>query len=266
MESRTSHSAVVLALAALLAAPWLQAQQQGPMNPAPKREIKRVPAEAPAAQPPIPAAEIIRKFAEKEGASKKAFDSSAYRFTVRVQEYDPDGSQAGEAQLVSEIYYKPDGQRYGRILEEPPKTLKRARFELVDLQDLAAISHFSLTPENIERYELTYLGPEKVDEIPAFLFSVKPKRLERKERQFEGLVWLDDQEFEIVKSYGRFVSEVAREELFSLFETYREVIEGQARLPTFVRSEGFLKEKGVEVKLRLTLRYADFKPAPNAPR
>jgi hypothetical protein len=266
MNGRPSIFAVVQALAALLTALPVHGQQQGPMTPAPKREIKRLPAETTAAQPPIPAAEIIRKFVEKEGAARKAYDSSAYRFTVRVQEYDPDGTQAGEAQLVSEIYYKPDGQRYGRILEEPPKTLKRARFELVDLQDLAAIPHFLLTPENAERYEITYLGPEKVDEIPAFLFSIKPKRLERKERQFEGLIWVDDQEFEIVKSYGRFVSEVAREELFSLFETYREVIEGQARLPTFVRSEGYLKDKGIEVKLRLTLRYADFKPAPHAPR
>lgn len=242
------------------------AQSQGPLTPPPaNRDIKRIPTDTKTEAPPIPAEEIIKKFTAKEADYQKAFESSDYKFTLKVVEYDPDGSAAGEAQLVSRIYYKSDGLRYGGILEQPDATLKRASFSIVDLQDLAAVQLFPLTPDKLDKYEITYLGPDKVDEITAYLFAVKPKRLERRERYFDGLLWVDDRDFEIVKTYGKYVSEVAREELFPMMEVYREVVNG-ARLPTFVRAEGYLKTKNAETKLRLTLRYADFAPSPNAPK
>lgn len=258
-----------LTLAATLlltvAPPVLEAQSQGPITPPSRRDIKRMPTDAPVDAPPIPAEEIIKKFTAKEAESQKVFDAADYKFTLKVVEYDPDGSAAGEASLVSNIYFKPDKLRYGGILEQPDATLKRATFSIVDLQDLAAVNHFPLTSDKLDRYEITYMGPDKVDEVTAFLFSIKPKRLERRERFFEGLVWVDDRDFEIVKTYGKFVSEVDREELFPMMESYREVVNG-VRLPTFVRAEGYLKTKNIETKLRLTLRYADFTASPNAPK
>ena len=261
-----SYACFAVLTGALLVIPaCLAAQSQGPIAPPARKEVKRLPSEAPTAAPPIPAEEIIQKFTAKEAESQKAFETSDYKFTLKIVEYDPDGSAAGDAQLVSRIYYKPDGLRYGGILEQPDATLKRASFSLVDLQDLASIQHFPLTPDKLDRYEITYIGPEKVDEITTFLFAVKPKRLERRERFFDGLVWVDDRDFEIVKTYGRYVSEVTREELFPMLETYREVVNG-ARLPTYVRSEGYLKSKNAETKLRLTLRLEDFAPSQNAPK
>lgn len=258
---------ILVALAVSLASASLApAQSQGPITPPPsRRDIKRIPADVKAEAPPIPAEEIIKRFTTKEGEAQKAFENSDYRFDLKVVEYDPDGSAAGEAQLISKIYYKPDGLRYGGILEQPDATLKRASFSLVDLQDLAAVNFFPLTPDKLEKYEITYIGPDRVDEITAFLFSIKPKRLERRERFFEGLVWVDDRDFEIVKTYGKFVSEVAREELFPMLETYREVING-VRMPTYARGEGYLRTKDLETKLRLTLRYSDFAPSTYAPK
>jgi len=255
-----------LAGLALLDASRVAAQGQGPLAPPPaRRDIKRIPSDVKLEAPPIPAAEIIKKFAAKEEESRKAFEASDYKFTLKVVEYDPDGSAAGEAQLISRIYYKPDGLRYGGILEQPAATLKRTHFSLVDLQDLAAVQLFPLTPDKLDKYEITYLGQDAVDEVPTFLFSVKPRRLERRERFFEGLVWVDDRDFDIVKTYGKYISEVVREELFPMLEAYREVVNG-ARLPTFVRGDGYVKSKDVETKLRLTLRYADFAPSPITPK
>ena len=177
------HYPILVALAVSFASATLaSAQSQGPITPPPsRRDIKRIPADVKAEAPPIPAEEIIKRFTTKEAESQKAFENSDYRFDLKVVEYDPDGSAAGEAQLISKIYYKPDGLRYGGILEQPDATLKRASFSLVDLQDLAAVNFFPLTPDKLEKYDITYIGPDKVDEITAFLFSIKPKRLERRE-------------------------------------------------------------------------------------
>ncbi len=263
-----SKSSILFATAAmgLLTAFSTFAQSQGPMTPPPaRRDVKRISSDTKEVAPPIPPEEIIKRFSTKEADSKKAFDTSDYQFTLKIVEYDPDGSAAGDAQLVSKIYFKPDGLRYGGIIEQPDASLKRVNFSLVDLQDLAAPQLFPLTPDKLDKYEITYIGPDKVDEITAFLFSIKPQRLERRERYFEGLVWVDDRDFEIVKTYGKYVSEVIHEELFPMLEAYREVVNG-VRLPTFVRAEGYVHNKNVETKLRLTLRFADFAPSPNAPK
>ncbi len=263
---RIGYGVSAMWVAIVLGAGPASAQSQGPITPPPaRRDIKRIPAETKEATPPIPAEEIIKRFSSKEAESKKTFDSSDYHFSLKVVEYDPDGSAAGEAQLVSRIYYKPDGLRYGGILEQPDPSMKRVSFSLVDLQDLAAPQLFPLTPDKLEKYDITYIGPDTVDEITAFLFSIKPRRLERRERFFEGLVWVDDRDFEIVKTYGKYVSEVTHEELFPMLEAYREVVNG-VRLPTFVRGEGYVRTKDVESKLRLTLRFGEFTPSPNVPK
>ena len=52
-------------------------------------------------------------------------------------------------------------------------------------------------------YDIRYLGKQNADEIPCYVFSVKPKKLEPGKRYFEGQIWVDDRDFQIVKTYGK---------------------------------------------------------------
>ena len=255
----------IIVAVSLLLAGGAGAQQQGPLTPPPKREVKRLPAEGPAETPPIPAEEIIRKFTQKEDEFKRASETSTYQLTIKVQEYADNGDPLGEAQIVTELYTKPDGKRYARVVSEPPSTLKAINSSMLDLQDLASLPQFVLTTDQLSKYDLTYAGQQQVDEVGTYMFRIQPKTVDRRERRFEGLVWVDDRDLEIVKTYGKFVSEVTREEMFSLFETYREVVAGKNRLPTYARSDGEMKFKNGTVRLKLTLRYSDYKPAASAP-
>ena len=96
-----------------------------------------------------------------------------------------------------------------------------------------------------------------------YIFQVKPKLLSRKERYFQGVVWIDDHDFAIVKSYGKFVSEIegnGTELPFTMFETYRENFQGKYWLPTYTRSDDYLKsEQNDELPLRLVIHCTDFK-------
>jgi hypothetical protein len=208
----------------------------------------------------VPPEEIIRRFTEKEARYAEAFGQGTYKLAVRVVEYNAQGEPAGEARLVSLIYRKEDGQQYGRYLEEPPSTLANAHFTVADLAEFAGLTLFPLTPDQLFKYDVTYVGKQQVDEIDTYAFNVKPKAVDRRERRFEGLVWVDDRDFEIVKTYGRFVSEVMPDDPFRFYETYREVVDG-LRLPTYIRSDGELKTGDKPVRLRLTLRYSDFVPS-----
>jgi hypothetical protein len=151
----------------------------------------------------------------------------------------------------------------GRVLSQPPSTLKRTDFSIEDLEDLAAVPLFILTSEDREKYEITYQGIQPLDELTTYIFRVQPRRLERRVAQFEGLVWVDDRDFAIVKTFGRMVAEVEEEGRslpFKHFETYREHIESRYWFPTFTRSEETLSSQAGETRLRLTIRAADFRP------
>lgn len=231
----------------------------GPLTPPAERKVKRIPLGKAVEPPPIPAEEILQKFVDKEDASALAFRTYTYKLAVRVVEYNAKGEAAGESQLVSEVYTKETGERVGRPVEEPTSELNTVNFTLGDLVEFASLPMFPLTTDQLFKYDIVYVGKQKVDEIDAYAFNIKPKNVDRRDRRFEGVVWVDDRDLEVVKTYGKFVTEVISDEPFALFETYREVVNGM-RLPTYVRSDGEKKVGEATVSLRLTLRYSDYAP------
>ncbi len=254
---------MILWCAVVCAATVAHAQSTGPIPPAPTRDIKKIPVENKPEAAAVPPEEILKRFSEAESRLKKVYETALYQFNVRVQQYTPDGNESGEAQLSSQVYTKPDGGRFARILAEPPSTLKYGSFALADLEEFAALEHFPLAVEQLAKYDVVYAGRQQVDEVGTYMFSVRPKRVDRRERLFEGVVWVDDRDLVIVKSYGRFVTEVTRDDLFQLFETYREPVADGLWLPTYVRSEGQMridKNKKGEVRMKLTLRYSEYQP------
>src|SRR5580698_6280438 len=77
---------------AVCAAQPIRAQDQGPMAPPPKFEVKRIPSVPHPGPPPIPQEHIIAKFAANEDAAKKVYDSYDFTQTIRLEEMtDPGG-------------------------------------------------------------------------------------------------------------------------------------------------------------------------------
>jgi hypothetical protein len=237
---------------------------QGPLTPPPKHEVIRVPAETAPEPPPIPIEEIVRRFAQKEDEFLRAWIGYTYRKTVRVQEFGGDGKPAGEFQITTEVTIAADGKRYEKVVQEPPSTLRSMTLAPEDLETLARIPAFALTPGQLDKYELTYAGKQAVDELTTYLFRVKPRQVERKRAYFEGLVWVDDHDLLIVKTYGKWVTELgdvsSPEFPFTMLETYRQIVDGKYWFPTYVRSDDTLTLKNGKMHIRLTVRWSDYKP------
>ncbi|MGA8145226.1 MAG: hypothetical protein WB987_15170 [Candidatus Acidiferrales bacterium] len=250
----------VLATMLFGVAPLVRAQDPGPLAPPPKFEVKRIPAQPHPGPPPIPEAEIIRRFAANEDVMKKEYDAYNFARAIRIEELtDP-----GRKFLVSgEVYTKPDGERMLRIEKPPEANLKQTDFTLEDVRIIAQLPLFILTSEEIPNYTFTYAGQDKLDQLNTYVFQVKPKQLSRKRRYFEGAVWVDDRDLTIVKSYGKFVSEIAGNGTklpFTMFETFRENFQDKYWLPTYTRSDDFIEnEKVGELHMRLVIRDTDFK-------
>jgi hypothetical protein len=273
---KMAHKEKLLPLSALvtlvlLAALATSAQDaQGPMAPPPKFEVKRISADPHPGPPPIPEAEIIKRFAANEVVMQKQYDAYNYMQMIRVEELTDPG---GKFTVTGEVYTRPDGQRYLRITKKPESNLKVSDFALEDVKAIAALPLFVLTLDEIPNYTFKYAGQDKLDQINTYVFQVKPKQLSRTRRLFDGVIWVDDQDFVIVKSFGKFVSEIAGNGTklpFTMFETFRENFQNKYWLPTYTRSDDYLQgADNAEQHLRLVIRATDFKlntsPAPTAP-
>lgn len=233
----------------------------GPLAPPPKYEVKRLPSEPHPGPPPVPEQEIIQKLAANEDVMKQKYESYDFTETIRIEEmFDP----GGKFSVTGEVYTRPDGQRFLRVAKQPESDLKVEHFSLEDARTMASLPLFSLTSKEIGNYNFKYAGQEKLDQLTTFIFQVKPKLLSRKQRFFEGVIWVDDHDFAIVKSYGKLVSEISGNGTslpFTMFETYRENFQGKYWLPTYTRSDDFVKgPDDEELPLRLVIRSTDFKP------
>lgn len=239
---------------------------QGPMAPPPKFEVKRISAEPHPGPPPIPVEEIIRRFAANEVVMQKQYDAYNYSQLIRMEELTDPG---GKFTVTGEVYTRPDGQRYLKITKEPESTLKIMAFSLEDVKTIATLPLFVLTPNEIANYNFTYAGQDKLDQINTYVFQVKPKQLSRTRRLFDGVIWVDDQDFAIVKSFGKFVSEIAGNGTklpFTMFETFRENFQEKYWLPTYTRSDDYLEgADNTEQHLRLVIRDTDFKLISSSP-
>jgi hypothetical protein len=257
---RPSRLALIGMAMLLFAATAVRAQDPGPQAPPPTFKVERIPAEPHPGPPPIPAEQIIQKFAANEDVMKKAYDSYDFTQSIRLDELSDPG---GKFSVTGEVYTKPDGLRYMRVTKPAESSLKLMHFSLEDVRVIASMPEFPLTAKEIENYNFKYAGQEKLDQLNTYVFQVKPKTLSRKKRYFEGVIWIDDQDFAIVKSYGKFVSELEGNGTalpFTMFETYRENFQSKYWLPTYTRSDDYYKSDGNEdMPLRLVVHSTDFK-------
>jgi len=239
-------------------------QAAGPIAPPPKFEVKKVSGEPHPEAPPVPADEIIHRFTANEDVMKKAYDAFMFTQNIRVQEA---GDTSTEFNVAALSYVRPDGNRYERISTPPVSTLKQTTFTLEDVEALGSLPLFVLTSDQISAYKLTYEGTEKLDELDTYIFRVQPKQLERTRQFFDGVIWVDNRDFAIVKSSGKFVREIEPQGNafpFVMFDTYRENVSGKYWFPTYVTSDDFINlPGGKNVPLHLVVRSVDFKP--NAP-
>jgi hypothetical protein len=258
------------------------AQQQGPLPPPPAGSSSSgspgmgssgsaVPIEggmahsesAITSEPPaIPADQIIQKFSQHESEFKKERDNYTYTQTFVIQTVDPDGNPDGEYRLTTDISFTPEGKRYAKDTYAPPPSLTRITMSQQDLNDLENIQPFVLTTEDLPKYNVTYVGRQIVDDLHAYVFDVAPKEMKKNERYFQGRVWVDEKDLQIVKSYGKAVPDIMKknnENIFPHFETYRENITGPYWFPTYTHADDTLRFSTGGVHIRMTVKYANYK-------
>jgi len=211
----------------------------------------------------VNSAEIIRKFAAKEAEFAAARNNYTYRQTLKMQVLDFGGNPTGQVwDLVEDIIFTPEGKRMEKVVYAPVSTIREIGITPEDEEDMRNVQPFVLTTAQVPDYQLDYLGREKVDEIGTYTFSVKPlpKKMLVGKRYFEGEIWVDDRDLQIVKTYGKATGLKNGDQRFPKFETYREQIDGKYWFPTYTHADDTLHFKdGQDTHIAMTVKYQDYK-------
>jgi len=259
---------MIIVCAAGFPAPLAAQAPTGPQTPPKQPEIVRIPTRpaAPTDQPPIAVDEIIRRFSAQEDELARLFATYGYRKTVRLEEIGTDGRVSGQAEISGSSVVTSEGARQPRPSGEPQSTLKFLNLARDDIEALSKIPTFPLVSSNLPKYEITYQGKQPLDELSTYVFQVKPRQLERARAYFNGLIWVDDHDLAIVKTYGKWVTETgdaqASQLPFTIFETYRQAVANKYWLPAYSRSDGSFDNRGSAVPVRLIIRWEEYTPLP----
>jgi len=272
-----------VSIAATLLSPAARAQQQGPLPPPGSSGSSRSPgvtssstsspgsagrfeshdeSEITNTPPAIPVEQIIAKFSQHESEFRKERDNYTYSQSFAIQTIDFDGNPDGEYRMNSDVIFTPDGKRLEKITYAPADTLRRITMSKQDLDDLKNIQPFVLTVEDLPKYNVTYVGRQIVDELHTYVFDVAPKKMEKDQRYFQGRVWVDDKDMQIVKSYGKAVPDILKknnENIFPHFTTYRENISGPYWFPTYTHADDTLNFSSGGIHIRMTVKYTNYK-------
>ncbi len=206
---------------------------------------------------------IIQAFTAKEAEFRRALNQYSFKRDALIQSIGMGGQVVGEYHRVSTFTFDDQGNRYEKISYFPMSTMADA-ITAEDIDDLGGINPFALEPSKLDRYNIKYVGTEKIDELNLYVFDVAPKVIpnpKTKERLFVGRVWVDDRDLLIVKTRGKGVPET-KVNKFPNVETYREQIDGRYWFPTYsYADEELIFDNGGSLHVRMKVRYSDFAPA-----
>jgi hypothetical protein len=245
-EYQVSISTRLLVLGILLGVSARLIAQEGTLDPAPPKDL------APT--------EIIQRFTTKEKEWKQLREQYTFQQSVEVQEV-AGADVRSEYRQVANISYS-QGNRVKSAVLSPQGSMDLSK---EDFEDLETRASFTISTDELPLYNLTYAGTQKLDELHCFVFDVVPKTMEPGQRYFQGRIWVDDQDLQIVRNRGKSVPDIQtgkkkkfKENLFPQFTTWRQVIDGKYWFPTYSSADDTLHFRSNDVHLKEKLKFTNY--------
>jgi len=214
-------------------------------------------AEAPAKE--LSQAEIIGKFSAKETEAYEAWMQYTYHQVAEVRVNEINGMPKGESMTtVSDIVFKDDGTREVQV-KRRAGNLHSIVYTMNDEDVINDLQPFALTEKELPLYDLQYEGKEKVDELNCYVFSVKPRSIKGKRLYFQGRIYVDDKDLQIVRTVGKPVPQKKGGEQFPEFETIRQMVDKEFWFPVWTHAESKLRFDADTVHIEETITYSDYK-------
>jgi hypothetical protein len=211
-----------------------------------------------AADPPP---NIAKRVAQRESETAAERSHYAYTQSVRLQELDAHGAQSGEYRETREVIFSPIGERSEKFVGEPVIRLKDLVMTPEDFADIRDIQPFVLTSDQLWNYDVDYKGGEPIDGANCWALRIRPKQIGSGGRWFDGMIWVRQDDYSVVKSEGQAVPQIVtakQENLFPRFVTVRKLVNG-FWFPATTMADDTLYFRAKPIREKLVIRYNDYK-------
>jgi hypothetical protein len=213
----------------------------------------------------IPVPDLIQKFTAQETKVRDARSHYTYTQDVMVQTLGENDKVDGQFHEVTAISYDDKGKRVENVKYAEQSTLRGVEISAQDKEDIRTFMPLILSSDESPQYTLTFAGQQHVDDLDTYVFHVVPKKEEKNRRYFQGRIWIDNHDLQIVKVCGKSVPDVIRkknqhQEIRPTFVTYRQLVDGNW-FPAYVRVDDTLHFRAESVHVREIVKFAGYKRA-----
>jgi hypothetical protein len=205
---------------------------------------------------------LFRKVMAKETANEAARDDYMYRQTVVVNDLDKRGAALGEYREVLDVIFSPTHKRTEEIVGKPSNTLQRLILTKQDFDDIRNIQPLLITKDTAFFYDAKYKGEETVDDIPCWVLRIEPRQVLEGERLFDGMIWVDQSDFSVIRLEGQAVPQIEtakQENLFPHFTTIRAKVDGKYWFPRETYANDTLWFRTGPQRMRMVIRYVNYR-------
>lgn len=244
----------LLLLSALLPCAWAQSEcsdSGGTLDTTPPKDLSPQ--------------DVIQKFLQGENRVKEARSHYSFTQDLMVQTLD-DKKVDGQFHQVTSVSFDDKGKRLENVTFSEQSTLRGVQMSADDMDDVREFMQWILTSDEAAQYNLTYAGQQHVDDLDTYVFHVVPKREEKNHRYFEGRVWVDNRDLQVVKLCGKGVAEVAHHkknqpmDIRPTFVGYRQIVDGNW-FPVYASVDDTLHFGAQSVHVREVVKFTGYKRA-----
>lgn len=205
---------------------------------------------------------LARLVAHRETESQTERNEYTYRQTVTLDELDEHGTIRGTYHEVRDVIFSPQHERTEQSIGKVQNALKSLILTPEDFHDIREIQPLVLTEELLWNYETKFKGEETVDNVDCWVLQVRPRQILEGQRFFDGMLWVDKAEYNIVRMYGSAVPQIRTmktENLFPRFTTIRKPVDGKHWFPVYTYADDTLQFRTGPLRERLRIEYSDYK-------
>jgi hypothetical protein len=208
-----------------------------------------------------PPDDLVRRVALRESETARAQSNYTYRQTFTLEELNSHGGREGDYREVREVIFSPTEERTEKMVGSPELNLHNLRLTDEDFRDIREIQPFLLTADQTFLYETKYRGEENIEGTNCFVLQIRPRQILSGQRLFDGLLWIDESDFSIIRSEGQAVPQIRTtkiENLFPHFTTIRTKVDGGLWFPVTTYGDDTLYFRNGPQRVRLTIRYSQY--------
>jgi hypothetical protein len=209
-----------------------------------------------------PPADLAKLVAQRETETERERNEYTYRQTVTIDELDDHGATRGNYHEVRDIIFSPEHERIEQMIGHPVSALKNLVLTEEDFADIRNIQPLVLTQDRLWNYEIKFKGDEEMDKVDCWVLQVRPRQMLSGMRYFDGMVWVDKKEYNIVRMEGQAVPQIRttkQENLFPRFTTIRRPLDGKHWFPVYTYSDDVLQFRNGPQRQRLRISYSEYK-------